>query len=281
MINGKARNEALVVEVGIENAERFRQEQPLVDQRAARQRAEVEALDLGFDHLLLDAAADEIEVLLEPLLGILTIVLRPGDHDLLDLGTAQHRLVADAADIHRHLAPAIDLVAETDDFRFNNRPAGFLRGQIGTRQEHLAHSQQTGDWLLAVPFDMFVEEIHRDLDQYARTIARHAIGIDRAAVPHRLQRIDGRGHHPALRLAIRGCHQAHAAGIAFQFGAIHADIGNAGAFLRRNDEGCGHLGHGFFACCALLLSGASAAPSRLALACMAASIFAPINWPVA
>ena len=35
VIDGKARNEALVVEVRIENAQRFRQEQPLVDQRTA------------------------------------------------------------------------------------------------------------------------------------------------------------------------------------------------------------------------------------------------------
>src|SRR3546814_14683464 len=56
--------EQLVREVGIEFGEALGEEQPLVDDRAARQAADIEIGDLRRDHLFLDAAADQIELLL-------------------------------------------------------------------------------------------------------------------------------------------------------------------------------------------------------------------------
>src|SRR5690606_38834566 len=51
--------EQLVGEVGEEIGEAFGEEQPLVDDRARRQAADIEVSDLRRDHLLLDAAADQ------------------------------------------------------------------------------------------------------------------------------------------------------------------------------------------------------------------------------
>src|SRR3546814_15816891 len=57
--------EPLVEQVGVEDRQRLGQEQALVDDRPARQRADVEALNLGLYDLFLDAAADEVEGLFE------------------------------------------------------------------------------------------------------------------------------------------------------------------------------------------------------------------------
>ena len=64
----------------------------------------------------------------------------------------------------------------------------------------------------------------------ARAIAGLAVRIDRAAVPHGLQRVDRGGDHAARRLAIGRCDQAHAAGVAFKFWAVHAFPRDAEAF---------------------------------------------------
>ena len=47
----------------------------------------------------------------------------------------------------------------------------------------------------------------------AGTVAGLAVGIDRAAMPDRLQRIDARLHHVAALLAVECGHQADAARI--------------------------------------------------------------------
>src|SRR3546814_4168806 len=57
--------EQLVREVGIEFGEALGEEQPLVNDQAAQQAADIEIGDLRRDHLFLDAAADQIELLFE------------------------------------------------------------------------------------------------------------------------------------------------------------------------------------------------------------------------
>ena len=59
------RGEPVILQVGVEDRQRFGEEQPLVDDRPARQRTDVEALDLCRDHLLFDPAAHDVQVLLE------------------------------------------------------------------------------------------------------------------------------------------------------------------------------------------------------------------------
>src|SRR3546814_6036161 len=52
-----AADETIVDEIGIEDRQRFGEEQPLVDDRAARQRADVETLHLRGDRAFFDPAA--------------------------------------------------------------------------------------------------------------------------------------------------------------------------------------------------------------------------------
>jgi hypothetical protein len=60
---------------------------------------------------------------------------------------------------------------------------------------------------------MLAEEILRDLQMDAGAVAGLAVGIDRAAVPDRLQRRDAGQHDLAPRLAVDRGDQADAAGI--------------------------------------------------------------------
>ncbi len=230
--------EPLVGEIGVEDRQRFREEQPLVDDRAARQRADVEIVDLRGDHLLLDAAADEVEVALER--GeVLLLRHGAGDHDLLDLGPGALRLLADNGDVHRHLAPAIDGVARLDDLALDDGAAGFLRGEVGARQEHHADREAVGLGAMAGRGDGVVEEAQGQVDMDARAVAGLAIRIDCAAMPHGLQRVDGALDDPAARLAVGRRDEPDAAGIGFEFRAIHALGGEAEAF------GFHRVGHGF------------------------------------
>ncbi len=213
--------EALVGQVRVEDRQALGQEQPLVDDRAAAERTDVEALDLRRDHALLDPPAHEIQVLFE--FGRMDLVRhRPGDHDLLDLGTGRLRLHADHRHVDGHLTPAIDGIARLDDRTFHDRAARLLRGQIGARQEHHAHRQPVRPHLVPAHRDRIVEEAYRQVDMQPRAIARLAVRIHRAAMPHRLQRIDRRLNDTARRLAIGRRHQAHAAGITLELGTVHA-----------------------------------------------------------
>ena len=87
------------------------------------------------EHLLLDAPSDDVEVDLELVVVDAALV---GDHDLLDLRPARVRLLADHRGIDRHLAPALDSVAEAENLRLDDAAAKILRAEIGLGQEHHA-----------------------------------------------------------------------------------------------------------------------------------------------
>src|SRR5690606_34130258 len=87
-------------------------------------------------------------------------------------------------------------------------PAGFLGGEIGARQKDLPD----GDQLVLVRLvpgaaDLVVKERDRDLHVDARAVAGLAIGIHRAAMPDRLERVDTVLHHLAAGLAIDADHE--------------------------------------------------------------------------
>jgi hypothetical protein len=92
---------------------------------------------------------------------------------------------------------------------------------------------------------MLLEEILRDLDVDARTVAGLAVGVHGAAVPHRLQRIDARRNHVAASLAVQRDHQTDAAGIE-SFGGVVAIGGGEllGSALVVADELLGIEGKG-------------------------------------
>ncbi len=211
VIDRKTRDEARIEQVGVEFGKALGEEHPLVDDRAGRERAEIELGDLRGDGLLLDAAADDVEIALERIDIDMT---RIGDHDLLDLGARGVRLLADRRDVDRHLPPAIDRVAEIEDLALDDLAAALLRGEIGLGQKHLPHRDRARiARRLAAALHRLDEEILRDLDMDPRPVAGLAVGIDRAAVPHRLQGVDRRLHHVAPLLAIERGNETHAARI--------------------------------------------------------------------
>ncbi len=202
--------EPLVGQVGVEGGQLFGQEHALVDQRARRQRTDVEIIDLLGPHRLFDAAADDVEVQLELFVGDVLVV---ADDDLFDLGPGRVGLFADDVDVHRHLTPAVDVVAEGQDLGLDDAAAGFLRIQADARQEHLADRQIVVGRAVADDLDVVLEELLRDLDMDAGAVAGLAVGVHGAAMPDRLQRLDALLDHRAARLAVDRGDEADAAGV--------------------------------------------------------------------
>ncbi len=219
--NRDAAFEQLVREVGEEVGKALGKEQPLVDDRARRQAADVKVGDLCRDHLFLDPAADEIKLLFE-LSDRLLVGQGARDHDLLDLGARALRLVADHRHVDRHLPPAIDGETRVDDLGLDDRAALLLRAKVGARQEDHADRKAVRAYPVPRRRDRIVEEAHGQVDMDARPIPGLAVGIDRAAVPDCAQRLDRRLDDAARRLAVGRRDHADAAGIGFEVGAIHA-----------------------------------------------------------
>ena len=71
----------------------------------------------------------------------------------------------------------------------------------------------------ALPLDLALEEVLRDLDVDAGPVAGLAVGVDGAAVPDRLQRLDALDHDLAPRLAVDRDHAADAAGVVLLAGS--------------------------------------------------------------
>ena len=227
VVDGEGRDETRLLEVGVELGHLLGQHHALVDQRATRQRADVEARDLRLRHRLLDAPPDHVEFALE---GLLVDPLGVRDQDLLDGGPGDVGLLAQHGDVHRHLAPAVDVVAEPQHLGLDDGAAGLLGIEIGPRQEHLADRQQRVLGLVAGAPDLIPEEVHGDLQMDARTIAGLAVGVDGAPVPDRLQGGAGVLDHVAPGPAVDGGDQADAAGGVLGVGQIHAVAGEAVAF---------------------------------------------------
>jgi len=68
----------------------------------------------------------------------------------------------------------------------------------------------------------------RDLDVEAAPIAGLAVGVDGAAMPYRLQRIDACRHDVAASLAVQRHDQADAAGVHLLGGVVAIGGGEAG-----------------------------------------------------
>ena len=139
-------------------------------------------------------------------------------------------------------------MAEAQDLGLDDGAAALLRAEIGARQEHHADRQPSGLRDLAARVaDIFLEEVLRDLDVEARAVAGLAVGVDRAAVPHGLQRIDAGRDHVAASLAVQRHDETDAAGIESLGGVVTIGGGElGGAALIVADEllgiegGCGH-----------------------------------------
>ncbi len=157
------------------------------------------------------------------------------------------------ATLNRHLAPAIDEIAAIQDLGFHDLPAAFLGAEIGLGHEDLAdrdaagaqHRAATLDGRREETLDGRREEILRDLDMDAGAVTRFPIRIDRAAMPHGLERIDTGLHDVAPALAVQRRDHADAAGIMLLRRVI--GIGERGRVARPGVEEFGggllRLGH--------------------------------------
>ena len=189
-------------------------------------RADVELRHVLGQRRLLDAPAQDVELLLE--LAVVEPGIAAADQDLLDLGPRGVGLLADHRDVDRHLAPAQDGMAEAQDLGLDDGAAALLRAEIGARQEHHADGDAADLRGLAARIaHMVAEEVLRDLDMDARAVAGLAVGIDGAPVPHRLQRIDARHHHVAPAPAVQRHDQADAAGVDLLGGVVAVGGGEA------------------------------------------------------
>ena len=53
------------------------------------------------------------------------------------------------------MPPAVDVITHPQNFGFHDRPTGFLRAEIGARQEHLSNSKQFDKtWLMTGSLDL-------------------------------------------------------------------------------------------------------------------------------
>ena len=189
VVDREVGDEAVVQQVGIEGRQLLGQEQALVDDRPAAQRADVEVGDAVRLDGLLDAPADDVEV--DARTGSSPTPERVLDHDLLDLGPGGVGLLADHVDARP--APGASHRCDSRTRRISDSTMWRQRScalEVGARQEDHADGEVPAARLVAGAADMLLEEVLRNLDVDAGAVAGLAVGVDRAAVPQRLERLD-------------------------------------------------------------------------------------------
>ena len=211
VIDREIGDETFIQQIGIKRGHLFGQEHALVDDRPAGQRADVKIGDLRGQHRFFDAPADDVEIALKIAFGVAS---RGRDHDLLDLRPRDIGFLANHRNVHRHLAPAIDGEAVVENFLFDDGPAALLGHQIGARQEHHAnrHIGVLGDGVPGA-LDMLAEKVLGNLQVDTGAVTGLAVGVDRAAMPNRLQRLNPGKHHLAPRFTVNGGDEADPAGV--------------------------------------------------------------------
>ena len=188
MIDRKGGLKAFVHQVGVEVGNILRQHHALVDDRPAGHRRDVEGRHLSGQRGFLDATTDDIKLALE---CFLVHALGVRNQDLFDLGAGRIGLVAQDRRIHRHVAPAVDIVAHAQHFGFNDGPAGFLRGKVGARQKDLTDGDQFAfAGAVTRAAHLIIEKVDGDLHVNACAVAGFTVRINGPAVPDRLERLD-------------------------------------------------------------------------------------------
>ena len=215
VIQSKGRLEAFIFQIWIEFRHILCQEHAFIDNRPTGQAGQVKAVNSGRLRGFFDPAANDVELALKCLL---VYAFGIGHQELLNFRSCGIGLFPQTGDIHRHMAPAVDVVAHAQNFGFHNRPAGFLGSEIRARQEHLPHGHQlVHTRRMAGAFDLIIEEWHRNLHMDASPVTCFAICIDRAAVPNRFERINTGLNHLAAWRPIDGHHKPHTtAGVLFR-----------------------------------------------------------------
>ena len=221
VVDRESRDEALVTQVQIEIVDIRRKEHALVDERLVVQRADIERRNARLARPALDAAAADVQFALQFLGAAMT---RIAEHDLFDGRTRVLGLLADHGDVHRRLAPAIDVEARAQHFALHQRATRFLRREIRPRKEDLPDTDPVIRRVVAGAAHMLTEKFLRHIEADSRAVAGLAIGVDCAAVPDVLQCRDTHCDDLSLRLAVQRDHEADAASVLLVFRIIGVAI---------------------------------------------------------
>ena len=131
-------------------------------------------------------------------------------HDGFDLFDA----LAEARTVHRHIAPAQQLLAFGDDLFGDDLLARGTRGGIARQEQHPDPVLARGRQVDIAPAHLVAQELVGDLQQDTRAVAGQRIGADRAAMGQIFQDLQTLAHHVMALLALDMGHKAHPAGIA-------------------------------------------------------------------
>ena len=207
---------ALVREVRVEARQLRRDHQPLVDDRARRHRDDV-AVELALAERTLGAAPRQVEPALE--LGAVE-ALRPAQQQLLDAGQRVQRETAQDRRVVRHGAPADGLDAEALG-RVLEHGARRGAGVLVLRQEaHRDRELLAVGELVAEARRVVAQQLERDLDRDARTVAGRRVRGDGAAVREVDDGLDGELDDAARALAADLGDEAGAAGVVILRGVV-------------------------------------------------------------
>ena len=136
-------------------------------------------------------------------------------------------------------------MAHSQNFALYNTATGFLSAQILTWQENHTHSQLAAIILMTCAGNMLDEEIARDGNMNTCPITCGAIRINRAAMPDRLQRFDGRFDNITSGFTINRGNKPYTAIIMFPFRRIGTRFNQAGfGFFTCAHKGFGIKRHG-------------------------------------
>ena len=209
VIDRKGTLEPLVHQIWVKYCNLLCEHHAFVDHRTTRQRRKIELADACRCCCLFDAATDHVELTLE---RIFIHAFGIGDENLLYLWACRVGLFTETSDVHRHMAPAIDVVAHAQNFGLDDRAAGFLSAEICTRQEDLTNRHQLifarG---VTCAFNLIIKERDGDLHMDTRAIAGLAIRIHSATVPDRFQCINARFYDFARRRPVHRDNKTDAA----------------------------------------------------------------------
>ncbi len=225
------RGEALVGKIPEERADLLGEQHPLVDDRAVRERGDVEAFRVGQAERADGVArglAHDVELALE---GVAVEAAAPGAHEHLphDRHGAPGGL-AQGAVVHGHVAPAQQRLALVRDRPLDLAHAGRARGGLARQEDHPDPVGAGLGQLHLLPGHLLPEERVRDLHQQPRPVAVQGIGPGRPAmaqvVEDREPLLDDVVGLPALDVR----DEAHAARVVLVAGVVESLFRRAAGF---------------------------------------------------
>ncbi|MNS76108.1 hypothetical protein D3C72_1096460 [compost metagenome] len=176
--------QALVAQVWIEGDEVRRHHQAFVDDGLVRKAADVVVGVVGVGHGRTATGTEQLDG------EFLVAQAFTADEHLLDLRQALKGQAAEHAGIDRHLAPADQLQASSEDFAVHVGAGGFGFDRVLV-EEHHANGVLLGQLDSEVLLGHGTQELIGLLHEQTATVTGLAVGVDTAAVGHAGQCLHG------------------------------------------------------------------------------------------